>query len=94
MPSFAVLLLALRQIRAKSELYSAILPHSLYCDQVKLEKIEQMYVRVLARYMKALGLEFSFALNTVKNLSTLHTYVSKLDEIEQMSTRTRIRRTR
>ena len=60
---------------------------NLYYDQGKLDKAEQMYVRALAGYEKALGPDHTSTLSTVNNLGLLYTNQGKLEEAEQMCIR-------
>ena len=56
----------------------------LYHDQGKLAEAEQMYVRALAGYEKALGPDHTSTLDTVSNLGVLYRNQGKLAEAEQM----------
>jgi len=53
-----------------------------------LDEVEQMYMRALAGYEKALGPEHTSTLNTINNLGVLYSE-GKLDEAEQMFARAR-----
>ena len=59
----------------------------LYRDQGKLAEAEQMYVRALAGYEKALGPDHTSTLDTVNNLGNLYRDQGKLAEAEQMYVR-------
>jgi tetratricopeptide (TPR) repeat protein len=53
-------------------------------DQGKLAEAEQMYVRALAGYEKALGADHTSTLSTVHNLGLLYADEGKLGEAERM----------
>ncbi|CAG8907052.1 unnamed protein product, partial [Penicillium egyptiacum] len=53
-------------------------------DQIQLDEAEQMYIRALAGYEKALGPDHTSILDTVNNLGLLYADQGKLDEAEQM----------
>ena len=53
-------------------------------EQVQLTAAEQMYLRALAGYEKALGPDHTSALNTVNNLGNLYKNEGKLIEAERM----------
>jgi tetratricopeptide (TPR) repeat protein len=61
----------------------------LYWDQGKLAEAEQMYVRALTRYEKALGPDHPSTLDTVNFLGVLYRAQGKLAEAEQMHQRRR-----
>ncbi|KAK5080194.1 hypothetical protein LTR05_008761 [Lithohypha guttulata] len=56
-------------------------------QQIQYSAAEQMYVRALAGYEKALGAEHTSTLDTVNNLGSLYRDQGKLDEAEQMYVR-------
>ena len=60
---------------------------NLYADQGKLAEAEQMYVRALQGYEKALGPKHTSTLHTVNNLGLLYAKQGKLAEAEQMYVR-------
>ena len=60
---------------------------NLYSNQEKLKAAEDMYVRALAGYEKALGPEHTSTLNTVNNLAKLYRDQGKLREAEDMHVR-------
>ncbi|CAG8884732.1 unnamed protein product, partial [Penicillium egyptiacum] len=55
--------------------------------QGKLDEAEQIYIRALAGYEKALGPNHTSTLRTVDNLGVLYASQGKLDEAEQMHIR-------
>ena len=59
----------------------------LYSDQGKLREAEDMFVRALAGYEKALGPEHTSTLRTVNNLGNLYSDQGKLREAEDMFVR-------
>src|SRR5436309_2913795 len=56
----------------------------LYASQGKLAEAEQMFLRALAGYEKALGPDHTSTLETVNNLGLLYADQGKLAEAEQM----------
>jgi tetratricopeptide (TPR) repeat protein len=57
---------------------------SLYRHQGKLDEAEEMYMRALKGYEKALGVEHTSTLNTVNNLGLLYVDQGKLEKAEEM----------
>ncbi|CEJ62692.1 Putative TPR repeat protein [Penicillium brasilianum] len=61
---------------------------SLYSDQGKLKEAEEMYLRALAGYEKALGPDHTSTLSTVNSLGNLYRNQGNLKEAEEMHQRT------
>ncbi|OWT42553.1 tetratricopeptide repeat domain protein [Pochonia chlamydosporia 170] len=59
----------------------------LYADQGKLQEAEEMYLRALQGYEKALGRDHTSTLDTVNNLGVLYADQGKLQEAEEMHLR-------
>ncbi|KAF5521126.1 Kinesin light chain [Colletotrichum aenigma] len=57
---------------------------NLYSDQGRLKEAEDMYLRALQGYEKALGPEHTSALDTVNNLGNLYADQGRLKEAEGM----------
>ena len=58
-----------------------------------MREAEEMYVRALAGYEKALGPEHTSTLRTVNNLETIYKGQCKLKEAEEIHVHTRTSRT-
>jgi tetratricopeptide (TPR) repeat protein len=56
----------------------------LHVEQGKLDEAEQMYLRALAGYEKALGRDHTLTLNTVNHLGILYRRQGRIDEAEEM----------
>ncbi|KAJ5557284.1 TPR repeat protein [Penicillium frequentans] len=65
-------------------LHKVIRVSLLLLHQFQLDKAEQMYMRALAGYEKALGADHTSTLGTIHNLGILYRDQGKLDKAEQM----------